>query len=124
MGSIIEDEWAKLYSSNSRMQRFAVCKESMIVWQTGNWNLVNDISELAQAPKNATDKVNVNGVTYRRISSSSDSYVATAENNQGHFLMASVDRTTWLLGWATPESIPELAVIDLARSAIRLKGLI
>ena len=124
MVSIIEDEWAKLYSSNPRMQRFAVCKESIIVWQTGNWNLVNDILVLAQAPKNAADTVNVNGVTYRRASSSSDSYVATAENNQGHFLMASIDRTAWLLGWATPESIPELAVIDLARSAIRLKGLV
>ncbi len=124
MGSIIEDEWAKLYSSNPRVQRFAVCVESLIVWQTGNWDLVHDISDLAQAPKDAADSVNVNGVTYRRISSSSDSYVATADSNQGHFLMASIDRTAWLLGWATPESIPELAVIDLARSAIRFKGLV
>lgn len=36
--------------------------------------------------------------------------------------MRKVESGTWLIAWAQTDSEPELAIIDLARTALTLKG--
>ena len=49
MEESINGIWQSLYSSNSRVQAFAVCKESNVIWQTSNWNPAAKAGELLKA---------------------------------------------------------------------------
>jgi hypothetical protein len=120
MSTAISDEWKSLFESNPRFQAFAVCKDGTIVWQTSNWNLVSEAKDLVRAPDTAAPSVQANKVKYSRIASSQESYVGTSGGSKGHFLMALVQGKTWLMALVAPESVPELAIVDLSRSAIRL----
>lgn len=122
MAEEIERVWNVLYSNNSKIQAFAVSKGSSVLWQTSNWDLVPDAEVLVSAPGDAASSVKVNGVTYRRVASGPEFYVSTADRSQGHFIMALVDESTWLMAWATADSVPELTVVDLGRAAISLIG--
>ena len=124
MSDLIDDEWNLLYSNNPKIQAFAVCKDSQIIWQTHNLhqNLVNEVEQLTVAPSSASSSVSINGIIYKRVSSSSESYLATANNNQGHFLMHKIEGKSWVLAWAAPDSIPELTIVDVARTALSLVG--
>jgi len=122
VSTIISDEWKSLFESNPKLQAFAVCKDGRIIWQTSNWDLVTEAQDLAQAAESAAPSVRANGLKYSRISSSPESYLGVSGGNKGHFLMALVQGETWVMAWASADSIPELAIIDLSRTAIRLAG--
>ena len=119
--SAISRQWYQLYENNPKIQAFAVIKGNEIIWQTENWNLLEDISTLLDAPKNASSKLTIGGVKYKRITSSQDSFVASSGAHQGHLLMARIDEKSWAVAWAEESSIPEFALIDLSKTAIHLK---
>jgi hypothetical protein len=121
MESAIDAGWNKLYANNQRVQAFAVCKDSAIVWQTSNWNLVEEIQAISSAPEQSPKQVTANGLKYERLESSPDSFIGKAANDQGYFLMARVKNNIWVLAWATSDSVPELTLIDLQKTAIDLK---
>ncbi|RDE10739.1 MAG: hypothetical protein C4K49_12930 [Candidatus Thorarchaeota archaeon] len=121
MSTVIDEEWKNLFQNNPKIQAFAVCRDGTILWQTSNWSLVEDGRELTTAAETAAASILANGVKYSRIASSPGSYVATSQNN-GHFLMALVEGKTWLMAWATADSVPELAAIDVSRTALKLIG--
>ena len=120
--SVISRQWYQLYENNPKIQAFAVTKENEIIWQTENWNLTEDVKTLLDAPKSAADKITVNGVKYKRITSSQDTYIASSGDDQGHLLMARVNEKCWIIAWAEDSAIPELTIIDLEKTAIHLKG--
>ena len=120
MDMTIDNEWKLLYSHNPKIQAFAILKDAKIIWQTSNWDLVSVSIELANAPGSAAPSVTINAVQYNRIKSSPQSYIATADKNQGHLLMAEVEKDTWAVAWATADSVPELTLVDLSKSAIQL----
>lgn len=124
MSSPIDETWNMLYEANPKIQTLAVCKGSEIVWQTQNWDLVNEISELINAPADALNSVKISGVEYHRVTSSVDAYVASSKNDEGHFLMTKVAGSTWLMAWATSDAVPELAMVDLSYAALRLGGVL
>ena len=68
MNSTIGNEWNQLYSNNSKIQAFAVTKDGAIVWQTDNWDLVEDVNAIMKALKDDKSKVSVGGVKYKRVS--------------------------------------------------------
>lgn len=114
-------QWYQLYENNPKIQAFAVITDEVVLWQTDNWNLVDEIGSITKAHKSAASKLTVAGVKYKRITSSEDDYIASAEKDGGHFLMTRIDDKTWVLAWAEQSAVPELALIDLAKSAIVLK---
>ena len=122
MSSPIDEAWNMLYEANPKIQSLAVCKGIEIVWQTQNWDLVNEASELMNAPANAFSSVKISGVEYHRVTSSVDAYAASSKTDKGHFLMTKVEGTTWLMAWVTSDAVPELAMIDLSYTAIKLSG--
>ncbi|TFG26289.1 hypothetical protein EU527_19885 [Candidatus Thorarchaeota archaeon] len=122
MENAISRQWYQLYENNKKIQAFAVAKGKEIVWQTENWNLTEDVKTLLDAPISAAGKLAVGGVKYKRITSTQDRYVASSGDNQGHLLMARVDDESWIIAWAEDSSIPELAIIDVEKAAIHLKG--
>ncbi len=121
LSDAIGDAWATLYTYNPKIQAFAIIKGSNVVWQTSNWDLVNDAEALSSIHKTLSDHIKVNKVKYRRVYSDNTSFVATAEGGKGHILMSLVDGVTWAVAWASPDADPELAQIDLAKTALDLR---
>jgi hypothetical protein len=122
MSSTIDEEWKILYKNNPKIQAFAVCKSSEVIWMTSNWNIVPDLENIVNAPENDSPAISVGGVVYHRIDSTPDSYIASSENKQGHLLIYLIELKIWAVAWATSNAIPELAITDLAITATKLKG--
>ncbi|MFQ5834134.1 MAG: hypothetical protein ACE5H4_15625 [Candidatus Thorarchaeota archaeon] len=121
MDQTIENEWNLLYANNPKIQAFAVLKDGEIIWVTQNWGgIVDAAADLAEAPTAEKGSIEIGGVKYKTVSSSSDTLVATAGKEQGHLLMALVEGNIWLIAWATSDSVPELTIVDLGKTAIQL----
>ena len=119
MDMTIDNEWKMLYSHNPKIQAFAIMKNNEIIWQTSNWDCVPAAATLTDAPASARPSVEIGGVNYKRVTSTQESYIATADKDQGHLLMALVEVGIWLIAWATHDSIPELTLIDLSKTAVQ-----
>lgn len=119
--SSIENSWTLLYENNSKIGAFAVCKNNRIIWQTNNWNLADDTQQLCKAFDNDAPAIVIEGKPYIQVDAQSDYYIASAKKN-GHILMCRVEVGIWLVAWAKTESEPELAIVDLARTALTLKN--
>jgi hypothetical protein len=117
--SAISRQWYQLYENNPKIQAFAIIRGEEVVWQTNNWDLLKDIKQIVKAQKEAPAKVSVSGVTYKRVTSNQDSFVASA-GNKGHLLMVRINGNGWAVAWAESTSVPELALIDLTKTAIHL----
>ncbi len=122
MESAISQQWYQLYENNPKIQAFAVAKEGEIVWQTENWNLLEDIKSIIRAPETAAGKVSANGVKYKRARSAQDFYIGTAGSGEGHLLIVKINDSSWVIAWAESSAVPELTIIDLTKTAIHLKG--
>ena len=122
MESAISRQWYQLYENNPKIQAFAVAKEGEIVWQTENWNLLEDIKSIILAPETAAGKVSANGVKYKRAKSTQDYYIGTAGSDEGHLLIVKINDSSWAVAWAESSAVPELTIIDLTKTAIHLKG--
>lgn len=120
--SAIGRQWYQLYENNQKLQAFAIIKNSEVIWQTENWNLVDDAEDLLKAQDSAGSKVSAGGNKYKRVTGTENSYVATADKEGGHLLMARIDRNSWAVARAEASSVPELALVDLMRTAIILKS--
>ena len=116
----IDEAWNMLYEANPKIQALALCKGTEIVWQTKNWDLVRDATKLVEAPTNASGSVKISGVEYYRVTSSVEAYIASSKKDKGHFLMAKVAGTTWLMAWVTSDAVPELAMVDISYVALKL----
>ena len=122
MTLVIGHEWNLLFANNPKIHAFAVAKEGTIIWQTENWNLVEDIDEILKAADKDASSLSSGGVKYKRVASSDDSYIATADDNKGHLILVLIDEHSWAIAFAAPTSVPELALIDIKRTAIQLRG--
>lgn len=122
MESAISRQWYQLYTNNPKIQAFAVAKGDQVVWQTENWNLLDDIKQIVKAPKEEASKVSVGGIKYKRIASTLDTFLGTAPDGKGHLLMVRINEGGWAIAWAESTSVPELALVDLAKTAIHLSG--
>ena len=122
MESAISRQWYQLYENNPKIQAFAVVKIGEIVWQTENWNLLEDIKSIILAPETAAGKVSANGVKYKRAKSTQDYYIGTAGSDKGHLLIVKINDSSWAVAWAESSAVPELTIIDITKTAIHLKG--
>ncbi|MFW9809456.1 MAG: hypothetical protein ACFFE6_08765 [Candidatus Thorarchaeota archaeon] len=122
MSTIIGNEWNQLYANNPKIQAFAVVKEGAIIWQTENWDLVEDADVIIKAIKEDKSSVIAGGMKYKKASSTVDSYIATADGDKGHLLLVKIDEEIWAIAFAAPHAVPELSIIDVTKSAIQLKG--
>ena len=120
--SAISRQWYQLYENNPKIQAFAVAKEGEIVWQTENWNLLEDIKSIIEAPGKAAGKVSAGGVKYKRVRSAQDFYIGSAGSDEGHLLIVKINDSSWAVAWAESTAVPELTIIDITKAAIHLKG--
>ncbi len=121
MESAISRQWYQLYENNPKIQAFAVAKGDEIVWQTENWSLLEDIKQIVGAPKDAPDNISISGVKYKRVTSTEDTYIGST-SNKGHLLVARINEKCWAIAWAESTAVPELALIDLTKTAIHLSN--
>lgn len=120
MSSVIDAAWNALYEANSKIQALAVWKETEIIWQTQNWNLVDISEELIKAPEISAQSVTISGVVYNLLSSTTEAYLASAKQDKGHFIMVKASKSIWLMAWIKSDAVPELALIDLTYAALNL----
>jgi hypothetical protein len=90
-----------------------------VIWQTSNWNVIEDGPIIVDMAKNDAPKITQGGIDYTHVASSKDYYVATA-GEKGHLLISNIDKNRSMVGWAAPDSDPELAIVDLCYHAISL----
>jgi hypothetical protein len=119
---VIGHEWNLLFANNPKIHAFAVAKDGAIIWQTENWNLVEDIEGILKAADKDSSNVSSGGVKYKRVSSTDDSYIATADDDKGHLILVLIDESSWAIAFAAPTAVPELAIIDIRKTVIQLRG--
>ena len=122
MTLVIGHEWNLLFANNPKIHAFAVAKDGAVVWQTENWNLVEEIDAILKAADKDASKVTCGGVSYKRVISSDDSFIATADDDKGHLILVLIDENSWAIAFAAPTAIPELAVIDVKKTVLQLRG--
>ena len=122
MESAISRQWYQLYENNPKIQAFAVAKDGVIAWQTENWDLLEDIKSIVKAPQKAAGNVSAAGVKYKRVRSAKDFYIGSTGSDQGHLLIVKINDSSWAVAWAESSAVPELAIIDVTKAAIHLKG--
>ena len=122
MTLVIGHEWNLLFANNPKIHAFAVAKEGVVVWQTENWDLVEDIDGILKAADKDASSISSGGVKYKRVASSDDSYVASADDNKGHLILVLIDEHSWAIAFAAPTAVPELTLIDIKKTAIKLRG--
>jgi len=120
--SAISRQWYQLYENNPKIQAFAVAKDGVIIWQTENWDLTEDIKEIIDAPQKAVGKVTAGDIKYKRVRSGQDFYIGSADSNQGHLLVVKINDVSWAIAWAESSAVPELTIIDITKASIHLKG--
>ena len=122
MESAISRQWYQLYENNPKIQAFAVAKDGVIAWQTENWDLLEDIKSIIEAPPKAAGNVSAGGVKYKRVRSAKDFYIGSAGSDKGHILIVKINDSSWAVAWAESSAVPELTIIDVTKAAIHLKG--
>ena len=122
MESAISRQWYQLYENNPKIQAFSVAKEGVIVWQTENWDLTEDIKSIIEAPQKASGKVTAAGVKYKRVRSAKDFYIGSSGSDEGHLLIVKINDSSWAVAWTESSAVPELTIIDVTKAAIHLKG--
>lgn len=122
MTLVIGHEWNLLFANNPKLHAFAVAKDGAIIWQTENWNLVEDIEGILKGADTDSSNVSYGGVKYKRVASSDDSYIATADDDKGHLILVLIDENSWVIAFAAPTSVPELAIIDIRKTVLNLRG--
>jgi len=120
--SAISRQWYQLYENNPKIQAFAVAKDGVIAWQTENWDLLEDIKSIVEAPKKAAGNVSAGGVKYKRVRSAKDFYIGSAGSDKGHLLIVKINDSSWAVAWAESSAVPELTIIDVTKATIHLKG--
>lgn len=83
---------------------------------------MEDIKSIIEAPQKAAGKVSANGVKYKRVRSAQDFYIGSSGPEEGHLLIVKINDSSWAVAWADSSAVPELAIIDMTKSAIHLKG--
>ena len=124
MEDVITTEWQLLYANNPKIQNFGVIKGNDVIWQTNNWNLMKDVDEIRNAVPIAKSAISIGKITYDRIQSDDDYYIGTSQKNKGHIIICHIEEDAWVVSKCAPESIYELARIDVARTAIKLIGFV
>ena len=122
MTLVIGHEWNLLFANNPKIHAFAVAKDGAIIWQTENWNLVEEIDGILKAADKDSPTVSAGGVKYKLVTSSDDSYIATADDNKGHLILVLIDENSWAIAFAAPTAVPELTIIDVRKTVLQLRG--
>ena len=124
MEDVISTEWQLLYANNPKIQYFGVISSGEVVWQTNNWNLVKDVDEIITALRVLNSEISIDKVRYTRIQSNSNYYLGISEKNNEHVIICRVDDKSWVIARSSSDSVPELARIDVARTATKLIGVL
>ena len=124
MEDVISTEWQLLYANNPKIQYFGVISSGEVVWQTNNWNLVKDVDQIITSLRVLDSEISIDKTRYTRIQSSRDYFLGISEKNQEHVIICRVDDKSWIIARSSSDSVPELARIDVARTAIKLIGVL
>ena len=106
---------------NNKIQAFAVMDDGKIIWQTDNWNLVKEVDDLMESITKTEKEIIIAKTSYKVIERTEESLIASSSEEKGHILMACTKQNSWLIAWATQDSIPDLAIIDLKYAASKLR---
>ncbi|UCH04529.1 MAG: hypothetical protein JSW05_13390, partial [Candidatus Thorarchaeota archaeon] len=93
-----------------------------VLWQSQNWNLVEDAPQLGRAVSTGASSVVQNQVKYSTLRTTPDSLVARNVQGNGLLVLAKIEGDKFVVAWAAAEAQPDGTYVDVDRAAKSLKG--
>lgn len=80
----------QLQGKNPNVTAVAIISlEGQVMWQTSNWNVVDDAPNLIAAWRDKAPSILVQGIKYSTLSATDERLVATNISGMGHIIMAT-----------------------------------
>ena len=119
--NFVDEMGIAAFEANIKIAGIAVISDSgIIVFQTDNWDLKNEIDDILNIIKGSTS-IDLNGATFSVISTASDGVIATNESGMGHVLFAPFQGGV-LVSYAMAQADTSIALNFLKGYAMRLSG--
>ncbi|MFW9806206.1 MAG: hypothetical protein ACFFFK_05705 [Candidatus Thorarchaeota archaeon] len=126
MSDPVMDAYTQAYNSSGNMvQAFGVISESgQVLWQSNNWDLTADATNLMSAVKSRAASVIQNQVKYSTMRSTPESLVARNVQGNGILILTKIDAASdrWVVAWADAQAQPDGVYVDVDRAAKTLRG--
>ena len=124
MSDPVMDAYTQCYNASGQMvQAFGVITASgQVLWQSQNWDLVEDAPQLGRAVSTGASSVVQNQVKYSTLRTTPDSLVARNVQGNGLLVLAKIEGDKFVVAWAAAEAQPDGTYVDVDRAAKSLKG--
>lgn len=119
--SIIDDLGIAALETNTKLAAVAVVSDSgSLMYQTENWDLVNQENIILDVIKGART-FNLINVEYSVVESTTEGIIGTNENGLGHIILAPFQGGI-IVSYALPQADPPKALAFLKTFALKLNG--
>ncbi|WXG40269.1 MAG: profilin family protein [Candidatus Freyarchaeum deiterrae] len=111
----------QLQGKNPNVTAVAIISlEGQVMWQTSNWNVVDDAPNLIAAWRDKAPSILVQGIKYSTLSATDERLVATNISGMGHIIMATARYRALLMAYVTPQGDTQGSYVDVSRAAAQL----
>jgi hypothetical protein len=115
----------QLQGKNPNVTAIAILSlDGQVMWQTNNWNVVEDAPNLISAWKEKAPSIFVQGIKYSTLSATDERLVATNVSGMGHIIMATARYRALLMAYVTPQGDTQGSYVDVSRAASQLGAML
>jgi len=110
-----------LQAKNPNITAIAILTlDGQVLYQTNNWNVVQDAPNLIAAWREKAPSIYVQGIKYSTLSATDERLVATNVSGMGHIIMATARYRALLMAYVTPQGDTQGSYVDISRAAAQL----
>ena len=114
-----------LQAKNPNITAIAILTlDGQVLYQTNNWNVVQDAPNLIAAWREKAPSIYVQGIKYSTLSTTDERLVATNVSGMGHIIMATARYRALLMAYVTPQGDTQGSYVDVSRAAAQLGSML
>ncbi|MHA1580231.1 MAG: profilin family protein [Candidatus Freyarchaeota archaeon] len=114
-----------LQAKNPNITAIAILTlDGQVMYQTNNWNVVQDAPNLIAAWREKAPSIYVQGIKYSTLSATDERLVATNVSGMGHIIMATARYRALLMAYVTPQGDTQGSYVDVSRAAAQLGSML
>jgi len=114
-----------LQAKNPNITAIAILTlDGQVLYQTNNWNVVQDAPNLIAAWREKAPSIYVQGIKYSTLSATDERLVATNVSGMGHIIMATARYRALLMAYVTPQGDTQGSYVDVSRAAAQLGSML
>ncbi|MHA1208125.1 MAG: profilin family protein [Candidatus Freyarchaeota archaeon] len=114
-----------LQAKNPNITAIAILTlDGQVLYQTNNWNVVQDAPNLIAAWREKAPSIYVQGIKYSTLSATDERLVATNVSGMGHIIMATARYRALLMAYVTPQGDTQGSYVDISRAAAQLGSML